>query len=63
MSRRTVQIPSPMDGPSLAVGDPDATADLQSLPTWQRVLILALTYDPAGDAAKGAGTSKYCRKD
>ncbi|MGA2664690.1 MAG: hypothetical protein ABSF83_07085 [Nitrososphaerales archaeon] len=64
MSRRTVQVHlPPVEEPSFAIDDLGVTtADIHSLPVWERVLMLALTYDPPAEDPKGAGSSKYSEK-
>jgi hypothetical protein len=38
--------------------DPEVSTNTESLPTWQRVLMLALTYDPPVDVAESARSVK-----
>jgi hypothetical protein len=43
--------------------DLDITADDQSLPTWERVLLLALTYEPPEQVAENTRRVKTsCKK-
>jgi hypothetical protein len=63
MSRRTAQVRSNVEIPSNMTEDLDITADDQSLPTWERVLLLALTYEPPEQVAENTRRVKTsCKK-
>jgi hypothetical protein len=62
MSRRTMQVHAKAQDFSSAGQDSDATTDVHSLPAWERVLMLALTYDPPENAENGPIPAKASSK-
>jgi len=62
MSRRTMQVQAKAQDFSRADQDSSATTDVHSLPAWERILMLALTYDPPENAENGPIPAKTSSK-
>ena len=62
MSRRTMQVHADVQNFSNTDQDSTVTTDVHALPAWERVLVLALTYDPPETREKDPSPSKASSK-